>query len=113
MCAPRRLKAALSEAFHSFVARYGSNTANTDGGEATSGDAQKEKEAFLPREGVEAWLIKINRALGRGSEFRAAEAIMEPGPGGGLTLEGARQQHAAVLQKRWAGCAHTNRCSLW
>lgn len=43
---------------------------------------------FLPRRGVEAWLMRINRALGRGSEFRAAEAFMGPGPGGGLTLEG-------------------------
>lgn len=93
-----RLKVALSEAFYSFVARYGTNTANSDAGETASGDTQKEK-AFLPREGVEAWLVKINRALGRGSEFRAAEAIMEPGPEGGLTLEGTD-----TVQQ--IGCAH-------
>lgn len=96
---PTRLKVALSEAFHSFVGRYGSNTDNEEAGKATSGDTQN---AFLPREGVEAWLMQINRALGRGSEFRAAEAIMEPGPMGGLTLEGADGRSAV----------HTRGC-LW
>lgn len=50
--------------------------------------SEAEQTPFLPRAGVDAWLLKINRAVGRGSEFRTAEAIMEPGPGGGLTLEG-------------------------
>eukprot|EP00903_Cladosiphon_okamuranus_P013552 g12623.t1 len=101
-----RLKAALSKAFYSFVARYGTNTANTDTEEATSGDRQKEK-TFLPREGVEAWLVKINRALGRGSEFRAAEAIMEPGPEGGLTLEDFFSIYAMeVREGKFWGVAH-------
>lgn len=69
---------ALSEVFRSFVENSG-DTNTTDVAE----DVQ-----FLPREGVEAWLLKINRAIGRGSEFRAAEAFMGPGPGDGLTLEG-------------------------
>lgn len=72
-----RLQVALSEVFQTFVGGCFSDTASAS------------EPPFLPREGVEAWLLKINRALGRGSEFRAAEAIMGPGPGGGLTLEGA------------------------
>lgn len=84
---------ALSEAFYSLVASYGNNAANANAEEAISTSTltsanMREARDFLPREGVEAWLLKINRALGRGSEFRAAEAIMEPGPEGGLTLEG-------------------------
>lgn len=90
---------ALSEAFHSLVGAYG-NTARAEDNDppppppaAAAGDPATpgaEPDAFLPREGVEAWLMKINRSLGRGSEFRAAEAIMGPGPGGGFTLEGTR-----------------------
>lgn len=112
---PIRLKVALSEAFHSLVARYGSSTASTDAGEATSGDPRKEK-AFLPREGVEAWLIKINRALGRGSEFRAAEAIMEPGPEGGLTLEGTDSVVVGCAQQKGVACGadmEGDRLLLW
>lgn len=90
---------ALSEAFHSLVGAYGNADRTEDSDPpplppaAAAGDPETpgaEPEAFLPREGVEAWLMKINRSLGRGSEFRAAEAIMGPGPGGGLTLEGMR-----------------------
>lgn len=86
---PTRLKVALSEAFHSLVRRYGDTAASAGTGSDGSDDAPALVEnAFLPREGVEAWLVTINRAPGRGSEFRAAEAIMGPVPGGGLTLEG-------------------------
>ncbi|CAN0395639.1 unnamed protein product [Ectocarpus sp. 12 AP-2014] len=51
--------------------------------------------------------MKINRSLGRGSEFRAAEAIMGPGPGGGLTLEDFFSIYASELRggKFW-GVAH-------
>lgn len=70
---------ALSEVFQIFVDDF-------------CGTAAPGEPPFLPREGVEAWLLKINRALGRGSEFRAAEAIMGTEPGGGLTLEGARTE---------------------
>ncbi|CAN0297359.1 unnamed protein product [Ectocarpus sp. 12 AP-2014] len=111
-----RLQVALSEAFHSLVGAYG----NTDRAEdndpplpqpaAAARDPATpdvEPEAFLPREGVEAWLMKINRSLGRGSEFRAAEAIMGPGPGGGLTLEDFFSIYASELRggKFW-GVAH-------
>ncbi len=81
-----RLQVALSEAFNALVGTYG-NPAGSGAGSGAGAPGATEK-AFLPREGVEAWLIKINRSLGRGSEYRAAEAIMEPGPEGGLTLEG-------------------------
>lgn len=77
-----RLQVALSEAFNALVGTYGNP------GGSSAGAAGLKEKAFLPRAGVEAWLIKINRSLGRGSEYRAAEAIMEPGPEGGLTLEG-------------------------
>lgn len=53
---------------------------------------------ILPRAGVEAWVLKINRSLGRGSEFRAAEALLGPGPGGGLTLEGTEVGNRETLQ---------------
>ncbi|CAM9637834.1 unnamed protein product [Ectocarpus sp. 13 AM-2016] len=111
-----RLQVALSEAFHSLVGAYG-NTARAEDDDppppwpaAAAGDPATpdvEPEAFLPREGVEAWLMKINRSLGRGSEFRAAEAIMGPGPGGGLTLEDFFSVYASELRggKFW-GVAH-------
>ncbi|CAM9740082.1 unnamed protein product [Ectocarpus fasciculatus] len=110
-----RLRVALSEAFRSLVGAYG-NTARAEDNDpppppaAATGDPVTpgaEAEAFLPREGVEAWLMKINRSLGRGSEFRAAEAIMGPGPGGGLTLEDFCSIYASELRggKFW-GVAH-------
>ncbi|CAM9882516.1 unnamed protein product, partial [Hapterophycus canaliculatus] len=118
-----RLQVALSEVFNALVAVHGKNHVagnDEDGGASaatataaaaaadgkkSSGDA--EKTPFLPREGVEAWLMKINRAVGRGSEFRAAEAIMGPGPGGGLTLEDFYSIYAKELRdgKFW-GVAH-------
>ncbi|CAB1098528.1 unnamed protein product [Ectocarpus sp. CCAP 1310/34] len=111
-----RLQVALSEAFYSLVGACG-NTARAEDNDpsppppaAAAGDPTTpgaEPEAFLPREGVEAWLMKINRSLGRGSEFRAAEAIMGPGPGGGLTLEDFFSIYASELRggKFW-GVAH-------
>ncbi|CAN0318508.1 unnamed protein product, partial [Laminaria digitata] len=96
-----RLQVALSQVFHSFVAKHPiiggiNSSSNSDGGTAIgdTGDVADTGAAvapagapFLPRQGVEEWLVGINRKLGRGSEFRAAEAFMGPAPGGGLTLE--------------------------
>lgn len=102
-----RLRVALTEMFNNFARGLTETSARViydptptrHGGEG-DGDSTDEpleqlpspplssSSSFLPRKGVEAWLLKINRTLGRGSEFRAAEVLMGPGPGGGLTLEG-------------------------
>lgn len=103
-----RLQVALSQVFHKFLSEC-TTTLPKEGTEGASStpspprahddlhDPSESKSSemattsnplMLPREGVQAWLLKINRSLGRGSEFRSAEACMEQGSGDGLTLAG-------------------------
>ncbi|CAM9774404.1 unnamed protein product, partial [Sphacelaria rigidula] len=114
-----RLKVALSEVFHQFLPNstlppaLGASERSTDSAESkpTASAATTMKlsssATLLPREGVQAWLLKINRSLGRGSEFRAAEACMEQGSREGLSLEDFFSIYLAELRhgKFW-GVAH-------
>lgn len=72
---------------------YGNKGTGAEDGSADAIDAP-----FLPREGVEAWLLKVNKAVGRGTEFRAAEAIMQQAPRDGLTLQGTQNGTEGVEQ---------------
>lgn len=90
-------------------AEHFGDTGDTGGTGDTGNAAAVAGAPFLPRQGVEDWLVKINRKLGRGSEFRSAEAFMGPAPGGGLTLEGGWclcvSVHFSIAIACMAGCA--------
>eukprot|EP00904_Undaria_pinnatifida_P007384 jgi/Undpi1/3776/HiC_scaffold_16.g07145.m1 len=88
-------------------AEHSGDTGDTGGTGDTGNAAAVAGAPFLPRQGVEDWLVKINRKLGRGSEFRSAEAFMGPAPGGGLTLEDFFAVYAMELREgKFWGVAH-------
>ena len=66
--------------------------------------------AAMDQAGVEAWLLDVNREIGRGSEYRAAMAALERNGDGLLTREEFGAIYAAELAagKPW-GVAH----DLW
>jgi len=74
-------------------------------------DAAKEKsEPLLDEVGVERWLLDINRELGRGSEYRAAQAALNSSGERRLTMQDFVKIYVSELDagKLW-GVAH----DLW